>query len=170
MSYDYDKLYGETRDALGQPTKVFVDFFDDYDQHAARVLDVGCGQGRDAIFIARKGHQVVGVDLSPNGIRDLGNVAALENLPIECAVADVTTYLPEGLFDVILIDRTLHMLAAPERSSVLKRLLDHVGDGGWVLIADEATNIPKFKAVIAAHDAKWTTTLSKRGYLFVRRA
>lgn len=170
MSFDYDKLYGETRDALGQPTHAFVAFFDGYNQCNARVLDVGCGQGRDALFIARKGHHVVAFDISSNGIRDLKEVAARENLPIECAVADVTTYQPKGLFDVILIDRTLHMLVPREQCAVLERLLDHVCVGGVILIADEVSNIKNFKAVIAAHDANWNAVLSRRGYLFLRRS
>ena len=91
MTCDYDRLYGEARDALGNPTSVFVDFFDRLDQPNIRVLDVGCGQGRDAIFIARKGHHVVGVDLSANGIRDLNDAAAQENLPIEGVVADIAS-------------------------------------------------------------------------------
>ena len=170
MAYDYDKLYGETRDALGEPTSAFVDFFDRLEQRTARVLDLGCGQGRDAIFIARKRHQVVAVDISSNGIRDLKDIAAHENLPVECAVADIVTYQPNGLFDVILIDRTLHMLAALDRNTVLERSLDHVRDGGWILIADEASNMKNFKAVIAAHAANWNVISSRRGYLFLRRS
>jgi cyclopropane fatty-acyl-phospholipid synthase-like methyltransferase len=54
-------------------------------------LDVGCGQGRDALFIAIKGHRVVGMDISANGIRDLKDVASRENLPIEGIVADILT-------------------------------------------------------------------------------
>lgn len=170
MAYDYDKLYGETRDALGQPTSIFVDFFDQLDQQDARVLDVGCGQGRDALFIARKGHRVVGMDISDNGIRDLKDAAAQENLPIEGIVADIVNYKPDGMFDVILIDRTLHMLALPVRLAVLETLLDHVNESGWLLIADEASNIKDFETVIAARDLKWNTKLLQRGYLFVRRS
>lgn len=170
MAYDYDKLYGETRDALGEPASIFVDFFDRLDQQNVRVLDVGCGQGRDAIFIARKGHRVVGVDISTNGIRDLKDVAARENLPIEGVVADIATYEPDGTFDVILIDRTLHMLARPARLSALKTMLDHLNDQGWLLIADEASNIEDFEKIILAHSAKWKTELSRRGYLFLRRS
>lgn len=40
MAYDYDKLYGETRDALGPPTSLFVDFFGKLDRKDLRVLDV----------------------------------------------------------------------------------------------------------------------------------
>ncbi|NNE79756.1 MAG: methyltransferase domain-containing protein [Silicimonas sp.] len=169
MAYDYDKLYGEAREALGDPTSIFVDFFDRLDQQNGRVLDVGCGQGRDAIFIARKGHCVVGVDISTNGIRDLKDVAARENLPIEGVVADIVSYRPDGAFDVILIDRTLHMLARPARLAVLKTMLDHVNGNGWLLIADEAANIADFETVASAHPANWTTELSRRGYLFLRR-
>lgn len=170
MAYDYDKLYGETRDALGKPTSVFLDFFDRLDQQNVCVLDVGCGQGRDAIFIAKKGHHVVGVDISPNGIRDLKDLAIRENLPIDGVVADIATYKPSRTFDIILIDRTLHMLALPTRLAVLKTMLDHVNESGWLLIADEASNIEEFEVAHSTHVANWTTELSQRGYLFLRRS
>lgn len=169
MAYDYNKLYGETPDALGSPTAVIVDFFNRYERQNARVLDVGCGQGRDAVFLARRGHRVVGVDLASNGIRDLQAVAAKETLAIEGIIADITHFVPSGLFDIILIDRTLHMLARTARSLVLSRLLDHVSESGWVLIADEQSNINEFQAVIAAHRRNWITDYQKRGHLFVRQ-
>jgi 2-polyprenyl-3-methyl-5-hydroxy-6-metoxy-1,4-benzoquinol methylase len=168
MAYDYDKLYGETPDALGEPTQVFVDFFAGFKTLNARVLDVGCGQGRDALFIARLGHQVVGVDMSANGVRDL--LVAADGMNVEAVVADVVSFVPDGLFDVVLIDRTLHMLTEVDRLAVLARLLDHVAMGGWVLIADEKANMAGFKDQIAAHSVAWTTTLNKGGTLFVHRA
>lgn len=169
MAYDYDKLYGETRDALGQPTSNFVEFFHQYRRDQARVLDVGCGQGRDALFIARQGHAVVGLDISPNGIRDLTTVARQENLAIEGVVADIATYTPEGTFDVVVVDRTLHMIAKPARLGVLNTLLGRVRESGWLLIADEPSNIKDFEALISRHDIDWQTNLSKRSYLFLNR-
>ncbi len=135
----------------------------------ACVLDVGCGQGRDALFIARLGHSVVGVDISPNGIRDLTNAAAKEGLAVKGVVADIANYTPEGTFDVVLIDRTLHMLEQSARLAVLEALLDHVATDGRVLIADERSNISAFEHVIADHAGAWTTELRRRGYLFLRR-
>lgn len=169
MTFDYDKFYGETPDALGAPTKVFVDFFERLERTNARVLDVGCGQGRDALFIARSGHDVVGVDLSPNGIRDLQHVADSEKLSIQGIVADIVEFTPEGTFDIILIDRTLHMLAKPERLTVLQKLLNHVHTGGYVLVADEPSNIPDFEAAVGKNAGLWDTIYKHRGYFFIQR-
>lgn len=169
MAYDYDKLYGETRDALGPPNKRLVDFFEMLPLAKARVLDVGCGQGRDALFIARRGHSVLGIDISPNGIRDLMATARKEGLPVHGLVADIATFSPGSDYDVILIDRTLHMLPRAVRIAVLATLLDNVAEGGWMLILDEPSNIADFETAIAAHDFEWTTELRTRGVLFVRR-
>lgn len=168
MAYNYDELYREHPDALGAPTKAFVDFFAHADE-GLRVLDIGCGQGRDALFIARAGHKVVGVDLSPAGISDMVAVAKDENLQIEGIVADIGTFVPEGMFDILLIDRTLHMLDEETRLAALTRLIASVVPGGWALIADERSNMTGFKAVFAGHSAQWQIKTDKRGLLFLQR-
>lgn len=170
MAYNYDKLYGETPDALGEPTPQIVSFFDQLGPKALRVLDIGCGQGRDALFIARRGHSVVGVDLSAYGIRDLNAAAARETLAIEGIVADVADYVPEGMFDIILIDRTLHMLPKAPRLAVLQTLLDHVAAKGWIVIADEVSNMAAFDKIISNHAAKWQAAPTERSYLFAQRS
>jgi len=162
-------LYATTPNALGAPTKVFVDFFDIYDQPNARVLDVGSGQGRDALFIARRGHTVVGVDLSPSGVQDMIDTAATEGLSVEGIVADIASFSPEGVFDIIVIDRTLHMLDKEPRLATLIGLLDCVTIDGWVLIEDERANIAGIKTVIQNHKAQWKIVKETRGTFFLRR-
>jgi 2-polyprenyl-3-methyl-5-hydroxy-6-metoxy-1,4-benzoquinol methylase len=169
MNYDYDSLYADQKDALGAPTPECVAFFETLPNASLRVLDVGCGQGRDALFIARAGHSVVAVDLSPAGIADVIAVATSETLPIRGDVADITTYQPDGDFDIILIDRTLHMLPDADQTAVLTRLLSHVSANGWLLIADEKSNMPRFRAALQADTAAWTTTKDGKGFLFAQR-
>ena len=53
MAYNYEALYRDTPNALGAPTPAIVDFFAKHQGQTRRVLDIGCGQGRDALFIAR---------------------------------------------------------------------------------------------------------------------
>ena len=169
MGYDYDALYKDTPDALGEPTKIFVEFFAKYDGPKLRVLDIGCGQGRDAIFIAKLGHQVTGVDLSPSGIADLNSAALAYKLDIIGVVADVAQYKPDGNFDVVLIDRTLHMLTPDDQIKTLTTLLDHIDPRGWVLIADERSNLARLHSVFDADVANWAVTYEKGGTLFLQQ-
>ena len=166
MAYNYDELFQSTPWALGDPTQVIVDHFSALDRDALSVLDIGCGQGRDAIFIAKLGHRVTGVDLSPHGIADLEKRAQEEKLPIKGIVADICDFMPDETYDIVLIDRTLHMLELEDRISVLQRLLGVVKNQGQVLIADEASNITDFVALL---DKSWTIIHQKGGYLFAER-
>lgn len=83
----------------------------------------GCGQGREALFVARLGHRATAVDLSSTGIADLQRDARREGRAIDAEVADVRHHRPEGRFDVVILDRTLHMLEADERLRVLRVLI-----------------------------------------------
>lgn len=169
-SAKFDTIYGSGRDVLGPPFKDIVRFFETEIAPGARVLDLGCGQGRDALFIARLGHEVVGVDYSPVGIAQLAEDAATEGLPIEAVVADLADYIPDGAFDVVLFDRTLHILSAVSRLTVVERCAECVAPGGFLLIVDEAPNIPAIKALLEETDTLWITHHEKRGRLFLKRA
>ena len=168
MATDYEKIYREQRNALGAPTRTLVEFFELLPA-PLRILDVGCGQGRDALFIARLGHHVVGVDLSSSGIAQLSEDAGREGLDIEAIVADIVTYEPAGMFDVMLFDRTLHMLPPTDRLRVLDRYRNHIGEKGYVLISDERKNLPAMENLFMQGDATWRITRKTRGLLFLQK-
>lgn len=77
---DYEKQYKESANVCGPPFDDFVEFFEKYKKSRANILDLGCGQGRDALFIARMGHRVAGVDISKTGIRQMLDEAKKEIL------------------------------------------------------------------------------------------
>jgi len=54
---------------------------------------------------------------------------------------------PKGKYDIIVVDRTLHMLGEADWIAALRLLLNYVAPGGSVLIADERENIHSFEAV-----------------------
>jgi SAM-dependent methyltransferase len=169
MPADYEKIYQEKHHALGAATQEFVVFFEQYEKQNADVLDLGCGQGRDALFIARLGHHVVGVDISKTGLAQLLADAQSENLNIEGIVADLRDYDPVGEFDVLLIDRTLHMLDVDAQLRVLERVCLCVRDAGFVLIADEESNLPRMRAYFEEDSKQWTIFKDKKGFLFVQK-
>ena len=166
MTTDYEQFYRENPNGLGEPTHVIVEFFEALDQSNTKVLDVGCGQGRDALFIARMGHSVHGVDISPTGVADLLATARSEELSVTADIADIRDYSWRGTYDVILIDRTLHMLQAEERNRVLTSILTTAKEGTHLLITDERSNIPGFQEVLDTDPHSWTVTMRDRGYLF----
>lgn len=168
MSTDYDALFRTTPDALGPPTPELVRAFERHLAPAARVLDLGCGQGRDALFLARLGHDVVAVDAAPHGIAALKQAAARDGLPVEPIVADITTYAPSGRFDLLLFDRILHMLSEADRHRVLRRLVPLLAPGGLVLIADEPRHRRDYRACLA-DIGTWETLKDTRGFVFLRR-
>lgn len=169
MGYDYDRLYGETPDALGPPNAEIAAFVARM-EGPLEVLDLGCGQGRDAVPLARAGHRVTGVDLSPNGIADLTAVARAEALDLTGVVADLASYQPDGAFDVVLADRTFHMLAEPLRLEVCARMAAAVRPGGWFLIVDERRNLPGLQAALPGEGAAWSAEVHQTGQLFLQRA
>ena len=75
MPVKYDEYYSTQDHALGPAFKEVIAFFQNLEL-GQTVLDVGVGQGRDAIPLAQMGHRVIGIDLSSIGIEQLKNAAA----------------------------------------------------------------------------------------------
>ncbi|MCB9794870.1 MAG: class I SAM-dependent methyltransferase [Alphaproteobacteria bacterium] len=165
----YDRHYREDPRACGAPFKELQAFAEALPPEPLDVLDLGCGQGRDALLFARRGHRVWGVDISRVGVQQLNAAASQEGLRAQAVVADVVEYTPERSFDVIILDRVLHMLHDElARRRVLERAAAALRPGGHLLIADE----PKHRAFILAFLQGlpgWTLVKSTRNRWFARR-
>ena len=102
----YDKNYKEP-DIFGEPYPELVSFFQKYEPKG-HVLDLGCGQGRDAIALSRMGYRVTGVDVSKVGISQMMSVARKEKLDVAGHVSDMYEYPIDDRYDIILLDSMLH--------------------------------------------------------------
>jgi SAM-dependent methyltransferase len=75
------------------------------------VLDVGCGLGDNAIYLASQGHQVTGIDAAPAAIEQATQLAGERGVDLEFAVADATSLAGfEGRFDSVLDGACYHCL------------------------------------------------------------
>ena len=73
------------------------------DNKKLRILDVGCGAGFFTILLAKAGHQVTGIDLTPDMIKNAKQLAEEEQAECEFAVMDAENpEFQEGTFDVIV--------------------------------------------------------------------
>lgn len=77
-----------------------------------RALDVACGEGRNALWLAQRGWQVTAIDFSAVAVGKGRQLAERAGVTVEWQVADVLTYEPEGRFDAIVV-AYLHLL--PEK-------------------------------------------------------
>jgi ubiquinone/menaquinone biosynthesis C-methylase UbiE len=82
----------------------------------ATVLDIGCGTGSLSVILARLGHTVTGIDLSPSMISLAQAKAAAYGLEIELHIMDAShPQLAERQFDVIICRHLLWTLPEPEQ-------------------------------------------------------
>ena len=167
MKNKYDKIYAEGRDVLGAAFPEIMAAFEGHE--SLTILDVGAGQGRDALPLARMGHRVVAIDPSRIGIAQLAEDANAEGLDITAIVARVEEFKPTEQFDVLLFDRTLHMiLDETERHAALKQCLPWAKPTARIIIADEKSNLPGLRDVIEA-DGDWEMTFAAKGFVFYSR-
>jgi SAM-dependent methyltransferase len=89
-------------------------------------LDIACGEGRNAIWLARQGWDVTGVDFSPVGIAKADQLS--DDTRVSWVVADVVSYRPPRSFDLVIIFY-LHLVGA-DFASVIANAIDAVAPGG----------------------------------------
>ncbi len=101
-------------------------------QAGARVLDVGCGPGRHALALARRGMEVVGVDHAPAFVRLAREAAAAEALAVEFVELDVRSLSYHHEFDgvVCLCQGGFGLLGGRDETAVFARIADAVRPGG----------------------------------------
>lgn len=114
----------------------------------ARVLDLGCGNGRNLIYLAEQyGMRGVGYDISDVAIAQAR--AASANLPIEYEARSIAEPLPQKdeSVTVVLDMMTSHFLKAEERKTLKAEMLRVLRPGGWLFfksfLADEDLNVKR---------------------------
>ncbi len=139
MKVPYDKYY-QTKHLFGNPSKVLIDFFAKYPKRG-KLLDIGCGQGRDAIPLARLGYQVVGIDLSKVGIEQMNQVAQSENLPLKGVVADIFEFPAFEEFEFVLLDSMFHFTKKDRRKETeyIERIFAEISSGCLVIFCLQDT-------------------------------
>lgn len=90
MARDFQAVYLEGTPPwdIGRPQPEFVRLAE-AGRFDGRVIDIGCGTGENALFIASRGLDVVGVDVAPEAIRQATAKAAARGLAARFEVADV---------------------------------------------------------------------------------
>jgi SAM-dependent methyltransferase len=96
------------------------------------VLDLGCGTGRVAIRLARRGHRVTGIDLDATFLDEVNRRAAAWKVDVTTLAGDARSFVLGQRFDVVLAPMQLVQLFAgsAERIDMLNAVAAHLRPGG----------------------------------------
>jgi cyclopropane fatty-acyl-phospholipid synthase-like methyltransferase len=99
----------------------------------SRVLSLGEGEGRNAVWLATQGHRIEAVDGSSVGLEKAQRLAATRGVTIQATVADLATFVPApGAYDAVVLI-FLH-LPLPLRALVHARAQAALAPGGVLVI------------------------------------
>ncbi len=105
-----------------------------------RALDIACGEGRNAIWLATRGWKATGIDFSRVGLDRAAHLAADAGVAdrVDFVVGDVVAGpLPPGPFDAVIV--AYLQLPAPQRRAALRRAAQVVAPGGTLLVVGHDT-------------------------------
>lgn len=106
-----------------------------------RALDLGSGEGGDAVWLAQRGWRVTAVDFSDVALSRARSLAEARGLTIDPVLADLLSYEPpRGAFDLVVM---LYIHLAPsDRRAVLERAAGALAPGGTLLVvAHDRSNL-----------------------------
>jgi SAM-dependent methyltransferase len=118
---------------------------------AGRALDLGCGEGADACWLAERGWTVVAVDISDTALQRAAEDADARGLGgrIEFVQHDLSDSFPDGSFDLISA-QFFHSTLRLDRPRILKHAAAAVRPNGLLLIVDHA-GPPPWASKLAHH-------------------
>lgn len=128
---DWDRRYGTAEMVWSAEPNVFVA---DQTGHLppGRALDLACGEGRNAVWLARRGWEVVGADFSPAALATARRVADEAGAAVTWVEADATTWTPPGEFDLVVL--CYLQLTHDRMAAALDRVVPALAPGGTLLV------------------------------------
>ncbi len=95
-----------------------------------KLLDIGCGEGRNAVFFARNGYQVTAFDTSPKGVEKTQLLAKQANVPIHVFEGDINDYRLTQPFDILFSTGVLHHVPPETREGLFDNYREFTNPGG----------------------------------------
>jgi SAM-dependent methyltransferase len=146
----WDRAYTGERRApwdIGRPQPVFVSLAD-AGEIGSLVLDSGCGSGENALMLAERGLEVVGVDVAPTAIAKARGKAADRGLSVEFLVGDVlnlvqvTSRTGTPRFATVIDAGCFHVFDDAERAQYVESLAAVIQPGGVVHVLCFSDQVP----------------------------
>ena len=97
----------------------------------SKILDIGCGDGRNSIYMAEQGFKVAAFDVSGFAIGKLKYIAKQRKLQLNVFVQDMVKYKFTESFDVIITHGCLHLIKRSEWLNLIENIKLHTKKDGY---------------------------------------
>lgn len=95
-----------------------------------RLLDIGCGEGRDSVFFAKNGYTVTAFDIADSGIEKMKRLADFHNVNINAIKADINDFRLDTEFDIIFSCGVLHYIKPEFKNEIMENYQNHTSKSG----------------------------------------
>ncbi len=128
----YDKRYAQSNSYWGmEPSSLCYEILKHLPpEKPLSLLDIGCGEGRNAIFLARNGYQVSAFDSSSAGVEKTRRFAEQLNLSIAVFQADINSFRLQEEYDILFSTGTMHYMRPELRDEIIANYKTHTRHGG----------------------------------------
>ena len=106
-------------------------------------LDLGCGEGRNAIYLASIGFDTSAIDISKPGIDKLNAAASEMGLNIKSSIYDMREYKLKRSYDLIVSHGCLHLVERKEWQKVINNIKNNTAPGGLNVICVFTDKLPE---------------------------
>ncbi len=120
-----------TKDWVNKPT-LFAEQIIQYLPVKGNLLELGSGQGQDALYFAKQGHSVMATDLVDTGLKECEAKAKAEDLSINFELVDIAKPLPfaDNSFDIVYSHLGLHYLNKEGTEQLFREIYRILKPGG----------------------------------------
>lgn len=97
-----------------------------------KLLDIGCGEGKDAVFFARCGYEVSAFDISASGLEKTKRLAEKAQVQVKTFRANIWDYRLEEDYDILYSSGVFHYIKPELRADIMENYKSHVTPNGLV--------------------------------------
>ncbi len=158
----FDELYVSDEAYFGhEPSRVLKAYYRLIPERG-RVLDIGVGQGRNALFLARRGAFVVGIDSSSVGVEATRRAAEADGLDLELRRGDIMEFEAGAeSFDAVLALGIIPLLPRDDVDTLFRRVDRWLKPGGHVFVTAYLTLDKRYRESILSWERLGRNTFRK---------
>jgi len=130
----YNKKYSEKdyywgKNPSSTATKL-IEIISTINYTGSKLIDLGCGEGRNSIFFAKKGFEVLAIDISEKGLKKAEKYAEEERVKIKTLKENIINCTLDEKYDIVFSTGVLHYLPPEQRIKKFQNYKDFTNTDG----------------------------------------